>query len=157
MSVSIPIVRSWDCLLADKVVIPLRSVEGQRFRVSNGGISCLGVGDVADDWSSLVLAPRIGLVGQGVIVHDVPRVGDTCIGDPLRSKPLLNGVASWDVLVISVANVPEKFVSVLELDSAECSSHADVDAANIIDWVNDVSLGLVLDEQRQAVAVFIVS
>jgi len=70
---------------------------------------------------------------------------------------LLNGVASWDVLVIGVANVPEKFVSVLELDSAECSSHADVDAANIIDWVNDVSLGLVLDEQRQAVAVFIVS
>jgi hypothetical protein len=77
LSVSIPIFRSWDCLLADKVVIPLRSVEGQWFRVSNGGILCLGVGDVADDWSSLVLAPRIGLVGQGVIVHDVPRVGDT--------------------------------------------------------------------------------
>jgi len=156
LTVSLVILRIWDCSFADKVVIPLRSVERQRFRVSNGGNLCFGVGDVADDWSSLVYTPRIGLVGQGVVVHDVPWVGDSLVGDPLRSKPLLNGEADWNVLVEGVANIPVKFISVLELDSAECSSHADVNSADIIDWVNDVSLGLVLNEQRQVVAISII-
>jgi len=75
------------------------------------------------------------------------------VGEPLWSKPLLDGETNRDVLVVGVADVPEKSVPVLELYSVECSSHANVNAAYIIDGVNDVSLGLVLDEQRQVAAV----
>ena len=66
---------------------------------------------------------------------------------------MLDGETNRDVLVVGVADVPEKSVPVLELDSVECSSHANVDAAHIIDGVNDVSLRLILDEQRQVAAV----
>ena len=86
---------------------------------------------------------------HGAIVHDVPRVSNIVAGDPLGSKPLLHGETNWDLLVEGVADVPEKFVTILEFDCVECSSHADVDAVDIIDGVNDVSLGLVLDERRQ--------
>jgi autonomous glycyl radical cofactor GrcA len=41
------------------------------------------------------------------------------VGDPLRSKPLLDGETNRNVLVVGVANIPEKFVAVLELDSVE--------------------------------------
>jgi hypothetical protein len=100
------------------------------------------------------LSIRIRLVSQQcAIVHDVPRVNTITIfvGDPLWSKPLLHGETNRDFLVIGVSDVPEKFVAILELDCVECSSHADVDTFDIIDWVNDVSLGLVLDERRQSV------
>ncbi len=69
---------------------------------------------------------------------------------------MLNGEAEWKVLVEGVANIPVKFISILELDSVECSSHADVNSADIIDWVNDVSLGLVLTELSPAFAFFII-
>lgn len=88
---------------------------------------------------------------QCAIVHDVPRVNTIVVGDPLWSKPLLHGETNRDFLVIGVLDVPEKFVAILELDCVECSSHADVDTFVIIVWVNDVSLGLVLDERRQSV------
>lgn len=62
---------------------------------------------------------------------------------------MLYGETNWDLLVEGVADVPVKFVAILEFDCVECSSHADVDAVDIIDGVNHVSLGLVLDERRQ--------
>ena len=66
---------------------------------------------------------------------------------------MLHGETNWDLLVEGVADVPEKFVAFLEFDCVECSSHADVDAVDIIDGVNHVSLGLVLDERRQFVEI----
>lgn len=39
------------------------------------------------------------------------------VGEPLWSKPLLYGETNRDVLVVGVADVPEKSVPVLELYS----------------------------------------